>query len=176
MGHKYQAAVPVPVLTQSSTCSHVCRVSQNHIYNIYCIYVYTYIWHFLQGYHQITVIYDVYVQFWPTLHMCYSTSQSVKAKLRMSRVGQNYIYTVLYGIFCRELTEYTVIYGVNIRFWPTLRMRQRQICAWGLGVFTGGYGHVLLQVPIGGGIHALADERIGRCKDWLGSVRINDYW
>jgi len=26
----------------------------------------------------------------------------------------------IYGIFGREITEYTVIYGVCIRFWPTL--------------------------------------------------------
>ena len=26
----------------------------------------------------------------------------------------------IYGIFGREITEYTVIYGVYIRFWPTL--------------------------------------------------------
>jgi hypothetical protein len=28
----------------------------------------------------------------------------------------------IYGIFGRETTEYTVIYGVYIRFWPTLHM------------------------------------------------------
>jgi hypothetical protein len=27
-----------------------------------------------------------------------------------------------YGIFGREVTKYTVIYGVYIRFWPALRM------------------------------------------------------
>ena len=27
----------------------------------------------------------------------------------------------LYGIFGREVTRYTVIYGVCIRFWPTLK-------------------------------------------------------
>ena len=26
----------------------------------------------------------------------------------------------IYGIFGREITKYTVIYGVHIRFWPTL--------------------------------------------------------
>jgi len=26
----------------------------------------------------------------------------------------------IYGIFGREITKYTVIYGVYIRFWPTL--------------------------------------------------------
>ena len=29
----------------------------------------------------------------------------------------------LYGIFGREITKYTVIYGVFIRFWPTLVVR-----------------------------------------------------
>ena len=28
----------------------------------------------------------------------------------------------IYGIFCREITIHTVIYGVYIRFWPTLPM------------------------------------------------------
>jgi len=29
----------------------------------------------------------------------------------------------VYGIFGREITIYTVIYGVYIRFWPTLRTK-----------------------------------------------------
>ena len=36
-----------------------------------------------------------------------------------------YIYThirCMYGIFCRNVTKYTVIYGVYIRFWPTLQI------------------------------------------------------
>ena len=37
------------------------------------------------------------------------------------RVGQNHIYPrCVYGIFGWEFTKYTVIYGVYIRFWPTL--------------------------------------------------------
>jgi len=28
----------------------------------------------------------------------------------------------MYGVFSREITKYTVIYGVNIRFWPTLHV------------------------------------------------------
>jgi len=28
----------------------------------------------------------------------------------------------IYGIFGREITKYTVIYGVYVRFWPTLKM------------------------------------------------------
>ena len=42
----------------------------------------------------------------------------------ISRVGQNHIdilYTHrIHKIYGREITEYTVIYGVHIRFWPTL--------------------------------------------------------
>jgi len=41
----------------------------------------------------------------------------------VSRVGQNHIYIrCIYGIFGREITKYTVIYGVYIRFWPTLHV------------------------------------------------------
>ena len=41
------------------------------------------------------------------------------------RVGQNHIYINIYiqftyGIFGRDITIYAVIYGVYIRFWPTL--------------------------------------------------------
>jgi len=32
-----------------------------------------------------------------------------------------------YGIFGREIIEYTVIYGVYIRFWPTLVIRHHQL-------------------------------------------------
>ena len=33
----------------------------------------------------------------------------------------------LYGIFGRETTKYTVIYGVYIRFWPTLFLSYRLV-------------------------------------------------
>jgi hypothetical protein len=35
-----------------------------------------------------------------------------------------YIWCVygIFGIFGREITKYTVVYGVNVWFWPTLRM------------------------------------------------------
>ena len=39
----------------------------------------------------------------------------------MFRVGQNHI-SYIYGNFGREITNYTVIYGAYIRFWPTLDM------------------------------------------------------
>jgi hypothetical protein len=35
----------------------------------------------------------------------------------------------IYSIFGREITKYTVIYGVNIRFWPTLHMIILQVQA-----------------------------------------------
>ena len=37
--------------------------------------------------------------------------------LGLARTG---VYLYLYGIFGREITKYTVIYDVYIRFWPTL--------------------------------------------------------
>jgi len=37
------------------------------------------------------------------------------------KVGQNHIYIrCVHGCFGSEITKYTVIYGVDIRFWPTL--------------------------------------------------------
>jgi hypothetical protein len=39
----------------------------------------------------------------------------------ISRVGQNHVYVrCIYSTFGREITKYMVIYGVYIRFWPTL--------------------------------------------------------
>jgi hypothetical protein len=37
---------------------------------------------------------------------------------QVCRVGQNHVY----GMFGREITIHTVIYGVNIRYWPTLQV------------------------------------------------------
>jgi hypothetical protein len=42
--------------------------------------------------------------------------------MHMDRVGQNHIYTVYVRYFWQENHKYTVIYGVYIRFWPTLHM------------------------------------------------------
>ena len=36
-----------------------------------------------------------------------------------------YIVRTVYGIFGREITKYTVIYGVYIQFWPTLPISNR---------------------------------------------------
>ena len=39
------------------------------------------------------------------------------------RVGQSHTYIrCIYGIFDREITKHTVIYGVYIQFWPTLHI------------------------------------------------------
>jgi len=41
----------------------------------------------------------------------------------ISRIGQNHIYIYIwciYGNFGRKITKYMVMYGVDIRFWPTL--------------------------------------------------------
>jgi hypothetical protein len=47
--------------------------------------------------------------------------QFVFVCLPVCRVGQNHIYIrCIYGILGREIKKYTVIYGVYIRFWPTL--------------------------------------------------------
>ena len=43
----------------------------------------------------------------------------------MCRVGQNHIYIrCIYSIIGREIIKYKVIYGLYIRFWPTLVMCQ----------------------------------------------------
>ena len=56
-------------------------------------------------------------------HYCYAVMLCLYImRSLLYRVGQNHIYTVckrVYGIFGREFTIYTVIYGVYIRFWPT---------------------------------------------------------
>jgi hypothetical protein len=41
---------------------------------------------------------------------------------QMHRVDQTIYIRCLYGIFGREITKYTVIYGVYVRFWPALQM------------------------------------------------------
>jgi len=38
----------------------------------------------------------------------------------MTRLARTVYIRCIYGIFGREITEYTVLYGVYIRFWPTL--------------------------------------------------------
>jgi len=112
-----------------STWMHMSRVGQNHTY-ICCI-------HGIYGREitNCTVIYGVYMRFWPTLYMlavllkwCTDVTISthlltISTWMHMSRVGQNHTYICsIHGIYGREITNCTVIYGVYIRFWPTLLM------------------------------------------------------
>ena len=48
---------------------------------------------------------------------------------KIIRVGQNYTFIGIYGNFGRELTIHTVIYGVYIQFWPTLKIIDIVRCA-----------------------------------------------
>ena len=81
-----------------------------------------------------TVIYGVYIRFWPTLYIytVYTFVCMVLANPTIIRTYTVYVHVGLartiyiwcvYGFFGREITRYTVIYGVYIRFWPTLCIR-----------------------------------------------------
>jgi hypothetical protein len=70
---------------------YIRRVGQNHIYTVYVRY------------------------FWQGNHQKYGHIRCIYTVLA------NPINTVcIYGFFCSDLIKYTVIYGVYIRFWPTL--------------------------------------------------------
>jgi len=45
------------------------------------------------------------------------------APVRWVGLARTIYIRCIYGVFGREITKYTVIYGVHIRFWPTLQMR-----------------------------------------------------
>ena len=99
------------------------RIYQNHTY-IRCIYGI-----FGREITKYTVIYGVYIQYWPNLRIytpLYMTVYlvfSLPAIPYVHRVGQNHTYIrCIYGIFSREITIHTVIYGADIRFWPNLRI------------------------------------------------------
>jgi len=56
-------------------------------------------------------------------HHSLTTTASSHNYLRIIRVGQNHRYIrCIYGVFGREITIHTVIYGVYIQFWPTLHI------------------------------------------------------
>ena len=57
-----------------------------------------------------TIIYGVYIRFWPTLGTRYFGRQIPK-------------YTVIYGVYTVFWQGNYQIYGVYIRFWPTLYLR-----------------------------------------------------
>ena len=129
------------------------RVGQNHIYTVYIRY-------FWLGNHQIYGVYiriytvlanptniqsytvcGVCLKFWLTLHIghtsCWRLPQTNSAIFTsdtltyICRVGQNHLYTVYIQYFGREIIKYTVIYGVYIRFWPTLQTSSATN-AWGI--------------------------------------------
>ena len=52
-----------------------------------------------------------------------------------TRVGHNHTFISIqctYGIFSREITMDTVIYGANIRLWPTLKYNRIHILQGGV--------------------------------------------
>jgi len=58
------------------------------------------------------------------------------------RVGQNHTSTCVYGTICRKITRYTVVFGVHIRFWPTLI---QGVIYRGASTWTSGYKVALLR-------------------------------
>ena len=68
-----------------------------------------------------TYMHICFALYLPISHGCMPEWQSIFLECSpMCRVGQNHIYTVCIRYFGREITIHTVIYGVYIRFWPTL--------------------------------------------------------
>ena len=71
------------------------------------------------------------------LHSCGNQTELVSYFVYILGWPEPYIYTYIrctYGIFSREITVHTVIYGAYIRFWPTLFISEyaqthRDICA-----------------------------------------------
>ena len=116
-----------------------CRVGQNRIYTLYMtVYLVTSLPKIPYIHH---IYIYIYIWFWPTLLSCDHCSVQVTLLRSLLgaghfhvitavtthchcfhfRVGQNDIYTVyIHGVFGREITKYTLMYGVYIRFWPTL--------------------------------------------------------
>jgi len=76
----------------------------------------------------------------------------------MCKVGQNHTFIGIYGIFGREITIHTVVYGVCVRFWPTLGMCKVE--SWPVPYIYG----ILLQ-----GSHQIYGH-IRRIYIWFGST------
>jgi len=49
------------------------------------------------------------------------TLLTMSYELSGTRVDQNHMYMVTYGILRRAITKHTAIYGAYIQCWPTLR-------------------------------------------------------
>ena len=59
---------------------------------------------------------------WSSLHMTYNHKYVGLARLTYIGLARTICIRCIYGIFGREITKYTVIYGVYIWFWPTLHI------------------------------------------------------
>ena len=57
-----------------------------------------------------------------------TTASTTAPTTKLSRVGQNRIYTVHIHYFGLEFTKYTVYIHVHIRFWPTLNLSELASC------------------------------------------------
>ena len=83
--------------TISDETTHMTRVGQDHIYTVYIRYL------------------------WLEDHQIYGHIRCIYTVFLAGKSPNTQSYTVhIYGIFGREITKYTVIYGAYIRFWPTL--------------------------------------------------------
>jgi hypothetical protein len=95
-----------------------------HYTPIGALHTYWSITHPLEHYTPIGALHTYWTRYhWP-MPIGPLTAETELLTWSIFRVGQNHIYTVYIryfcGIFGREITKYTVIYGVYIRFWPTL--------------------------------------------------------
>ena len=74
-----------------------------------------------------TVMYGVYMWHWPSLDICVVWcgvfNQEVALKCAYAGLARAVYTRCIYSIFGREVTKNAVIYGVYMRFWPTLCTR-----------------------------------------------------
>jgi len=74
---------------------------------------------------KIQYIHTVFIWFWPTLKMASCQSERrlhVQVGISCSFLGlaRTIYIRCIHGIYGKEITKYTVIYGVCAQFWPTL--------------------------------------------------------
>ena len=74
---------------------------------------------------------------WPTLHMQRQYGRTIRSPCccTYSGMARTIYIRCIYGMFGREITKYTVIYGAYLRFWSTLHILRGLIdgLAWTLG-------------------------------------------
>jgi hypothetical protein len=102
----------------------------------------------------------IYIYGWPepyicTVYLVISLSNILYINLLYVGLAKTIYIRCIYGNFGREITKYTVIYGVYIRFWPTL-----VICGSGQP-YTYNHKHHIFKatrlniVIVGSGFHCL---------------------